>query len=80
MSLITDITDAMKSMMAARTMTEPFILLVPKAAFDRGEAWCREAYGVGADVEIVESVLLPRRGQPLTRPRRYPSSLRKTEN
>lgn len=80
MSLIKDVRQAMKSMTAARTQSDPFILLVPKVAFDRGEAWCREAYGVGTDVEIVESVLLPRRGQPLTRPRRYPSSLRKTAN
>lgn len=70
----------MQSMTAARTQTEPFTILVPKAAFDRGEAWCREAYQVGADVEIVESVLLPRPGQTIAAPRRYPSSLRKTAN
>lgn len=80
MNLITDIRRAMQSMTAARTQTDPFTLLVPKAAFDRGEAWCREAYGVGADVEIVESVLLPRPGQPFPAPRRYRSSLRNEAN
>lgn len=60
----------MRSIMDAKPPEGPLMLFVSKAHFDKGEAWVRRAYGVGTDIEIVESVPLGRKTA-----RRYPSAL-----
>ena len=77
MSVRDDIRSAMMAMMPSQPDPGPLMLFVPSAAFDKGEAWVRRAYGVGTDIEIVENLPMPRAGQELRRARRYPSAMRK---
>lgn len=54
---------------------KPMMLFVPTSVFDRGEEFVRRAYGVGTDVEIVESIPILHRGKPTRPARRYASAL-----
>jgi hypothetical protein len=64
-------------MNAVRASPEPLMLFVSPVSFDRGEDWVREAFAVGPDVEIVESLPLPLPGEEPREARRYPSAMRK---
>lgn len=65
---------AIRRAMMAPPPDEPIFLVIPSVVFDRGEEWCRRAYGVGRDVEIIEAVALTHRGGPVREPRRYVSA------
>jgi hypothetical protein len=69
LTILEDIRAAMRELLAPVPPLE-LKLFVSSAHFDQGEAWVREAYGVGTDIEIIESVPLGGREA-----RRYPSAL-----
>jgi hypothetical protein len=74
MTLLDDIRATMRQMLEPKPPVE-LKLLVSTTHFDQGEAWVREAYQIGPDIEIIESVPLPRPGQSAKVARRYPSAL-----
>lgn len=80
MSALDDVRRAMREMKDVPSCTGPLRLYVGSALFDLGEAECRRVCGVGADVEIVENPPIRITRSAPKPQRRYPASLRKTEN
>lgn len=73
------ILDTMRAYMRkmAQPPREPFILFVATSHFEKGEEWVRQHYGVGTDIEIIESVPIAYAGDAIRPPRRYPSAVKK---
>lgn len=69
--------ETMRRMLEPQPDRGPLMLFVSPVSFDRGEDWVREAFAVGTDVEIVESLALPLQGEEPRVARRYPSAMRK---
>jgi len=74
-SVLDHIRAMMRKMTEPQPPPEPFKLFVATSHFEKGEEWVRRHYGVGADIEIIESVPIAYAGDAIRPPRRYPSAL-----